>query len=189
MSYTRPRSPKDPRQDPRSRQTRLAMGLNLQALGKEQNFHQQRSNCWRRPRSERAVTLDPRPPTSTSRAHPTPGERSPWGGWKAPLPVTASSHAAMLSVPPPAGAPAKADKARTFCGEDVGCSNQRRQTFGDRNPSPAGVSPPRLQGAVAAAATAAAAVNQLTPNCRDFRCNCRKNKGEGNDHHFHTCLA
>lgn len=42
---------------------------------------------------------------------------------------------------------------------------------------------------MAAAAAAAAAVNQLTPDCRDFRCNCRKNEGAGNDHHFHTCLA
>lgn len=65
MSFTRPRNPKDPWQNPRSRQRSLAVGLTCR-LGKEQNFHQQGSNSWRGPRPERAVTLEPRPLTSTA---------------------------------------------------------------------------------------------------------------------------
>lgn len=65
MSFTRPRNPKDPWQNPRSRQRSLAVGLTCR-LGKEQNFHQQGSNSWRGPRPERAVTLEPRPPTFTA---------------------------------------------------------------------------------------------------------------------------
>lgn len=62
-----------------------------------------------------------------------------------------------MSVGSLVDAPAKEHKARSYLRRVWGGKN-----LGDHNPSPAAVSPPRLQGA-ATATTTAAAVNQLTP--------------------------
>lgn len=101
------RSPKDLWQNPCSRQMRLAMGLNLQARQRTE-LHQQRSNSWRRPRSDRAVTLDPRPPTSTLRAHPTLG--FPLGWLENPLTCHSFISRRDVVCPTTRGRPSKGAK-------------------------------------------------------------------------------
>ncbi|XP_032943075.1 uncharacterized protein LOC117011687 [Rhinolophus ferrumequinum] len=60
------------------------------------------------------------------------------------------------------GRPRKGAQGKNVSKKDVGWEHPSGKNLWDHNPSPAAVSPPRLQGA-ATATTAAAAVNQLTP--------------------------
>lgn len=134
------------------------------------------------------MTLEPRPLTFTLRAHSALGSPPPRGSSKALylsqlhlMPRCFLSHHLQASW--------QRGQGEDVSREEVGWANPRGKTL-DCNPSPASVSPERLQAAVAAATATAAAVNQLTPaNCRDFPGNCRKNEGEGNSPHFPTSLA
>lgn len=145
--------------------------------GAQHCFEQQRPDSWRHLGLGQPVTPDLRPLISSCE-HLARWD-FPRVTSEAPLPVTASS-AAMLSVPPPADAAAKSP--RRECTGRMGWADQRGKTFGTTTsgqpPPPTEKTSCRCRCRRRRRRCSKSADTSL--NCRDFRCNCRKNEGEGN---------